>query len=160
MNSTIRANLMHRYRRFVRAVSRVMGTTGVTYAENPVSANHASLEATGRRLFGARFKGVFMADQVPTLTPRHPYAIVNTEATPGRHWIGVAYIGGRPRVLVYNSLGKRLANLPRELWQKYPDAITTEPDAEQGVNEDNCGQRVLAWLLMLRWYGVKAAQTI
>ena len=90
-----------------------------------------------------------MSDEIPsTLSQRRPYAIVNLDNStePGSHWIAVSHVGPR-KLLVYDSFGAR-HTIPSCIMKLYPRSIATDPDAEQGLKETNCGARAMAWLLM------------
>jgi hypothetical protein len=140
------------YNQILREVTAPALSNDITY--------ESDLKAYGRLLFGRRFRGVFMRDRVPsTITAERPYAIVNLDrnSEPGSHWIAVAHIGPR-RLLVYDSYGA-IHKVPRELLHAY-DVEVTDPDAEQALDENNCGARVFAWLLVFDMFGKKEAALI
>ena len=106
-----------------------------------------------RQWFGRKFHGVYMRDEVPSdLNGRRPYAIINLDDSKdpngGSHWIAVAWQPAQRALWVYDSFGK-MHDVPQELLALYGDIVSpTEPDAEQHVDEKNCGARCLAWLLL------------
>jgi hypothetical protein len=119
------------------------------------------LQAFGRKAFGGRFHGVYMADQVPsTINRKRPYAIINLDksAQKGSHWIGAAHVPGTG-LLVYDSFG-RLHKTPDAIKRLYGKGRVTDPDAEQEVTENNCGARVLAWLMLVDLFGAEEASRI
>ena len=97
------------------------------------------LNHVGKQLFGRKFGGVFASNE----KPRGRYCIVNTmpRGTSGEHWLAIA------PGLVYDSFGR----------QKYGDYTG---DAEQAIQQTNCGQRCLAWLLVYDELGADYAALI
>lgn len=106
------------------------------------------LDHEGKSLFGREWGGVFASDE-PWQTAKG-YRIVNLDKRrqQGSHWVAVA---GR---LLYDSFGRKHILGPS---MNFED---TERDAEQLVEEDNCGQRCLAWLGTYKLLGPEAAWTI
>ena len=100
-----------------------------------------------------------MIDEIPDdLSDVCPYAIFNMSPSThktGTHWIAVAYQAPE-NLLVYDSLSC-LQKTPKRLLRKYPLSEITDPDCEQSKTEDNCGARVLAWLLVAEVFPEKAA---
>ena len=107
------------------------------------------LEKYGRLFFGRKFTGVFARDQMPV---NFQYMIVNLDNSdePGSHWI--ACVRDTNQVLVYDSFGR---NIPL-----FVNQINTESDSEQHFQEENCGQRCLAFLLVYDYYGFSIAKKI
>ena len=104
------------------------------------------------KLFGQRFKGVYAFDD--TFELKHgDLAIVNldTKKQPGSHWCAV--VKDRKHYIVYDSFG-------RDIKLKQKNTLNTEDDPEQNINESNCGQRSVAWLIVVAVKGIKTALTI
>ena len=104
------------------------------------------------KLFGPRFKGVYAFDD--TFELKHgELAIFNldTKKQPGSHWCAV--VKDRKHYIVYDSFG-------RDIKLKQKNNIMTEDDPEQNINESNCGQRCIAWLVVVAVKGIKTALTI
>jgi hypothetical protein len=125
------------YEQELKRFTQTMGT-GLTYSN--------TLHEMGLREFPDRWKGIFMVDE---MYPHRGYSIVNTDPVgqPGEHWVAVA------DGLLYDSFGR--ANLINNEALK-----DTELDAEQLLEEENCGQRCLAWLSVHYQLGPQAAQSI
>ena len=104
------------------------------------------------KLFGSRFKGVFAYDDTFELK-QSEMGIVNLDKRnqPGSHWVAV--VKDRKHYIVYDSFG-------RDIKLKQKNNIMTEDDAEQDINESNCGQRSVAWLVVVVVKGIKMALTI
>ena len=114
------------------------------------------LAIQGRYLLGSSFRGVFARDEVPFLPPG-AMCIVNMDARhePGSHWLAMA-CDRRGEVTLYDSFGRNLA-------ARFPDIdrlIETDPDAEQRVEESNCGARAMAWLCFYALHGPVEARKI
>ena len=70
---------------------------------------------------------------------------------PGSHWCAV--VKDKKYYIIYDSFG-------RDIKLKQKINIMTEDDAEQDINEQNCGQRCVAWLVVVAVKGIKIALTI
>ena len=80
---------------------------------------------------------------------------MNTQHSPGEHWVAVHK--GKTKTLFYDSFGRD----PEELFPNISKKITsTEQDAEQRVEQTDCGQRCLAFLLICSIYGEEIAQMV
>ena len=126
------------YEQFVAEIARYMGHDG--------TSERGELMSAGKHFLGPKFRGVFSDSEAEAvrLTAGKPYMIVNTgEVGRGEHWQAVAYskTGGD---VMYDSLG----------------GGNTDPDAEQGMNEEDCGQRSLAWLRVVDELGLEMAMRI
>ena len=103
------------------------------------------------KLFGSRFKGVFAYDDIFEL--KHgEMGIFNLDKKnqPGSHWCAV--VKDKRHYITYDSFGRNI-NLKK-------NNIMTEDDPEQNINESNCGQRSVAWLVVVSVKGIKTALTI
>jgi hypothetical protein len=111
-----------------------------------------------KSLLGNKFSGIFTADKLPRLTKIQPYAIVNLDSSweEGSHWIALAKSG--KKIVFYDSFGRPSKSiLPLLKGSGETTIINTEDDAEQEIQETNCGQRSIAWLLLFDKYGDKIA---
>ncbi len=110
-----------------------------------------------RKRFGRKYHGTYGADQLPNLKP-YESAIVNLDRSdqPGSHWIAL-YRGMGKKVYVYDSFGRLAGTLIPALKGNVVDA---DQDAEQDVNESNCGSRCVAWLTVCYMVGVRHALSI
>ena len=103
------------------------------------------------KLFGQRFKGVYAFDD--TFELKHSeMGIFNldTKKQPGSHWCAV--VKDKRHYITYDSFGRNI-NLKK-------NNIMTEDDAEQSPEEQNCGVRCVAWLVVVAVKGIKVALTI
>lgn len=104
------------------------------------------------KLFGQRFKGIYSIDD--TFELKHgEMGIFNLDKKnmPGSHWCAV--VKDKKYYIIYDSFG-------RDIKLKQKNIINTEDDAEQDINEQNCGQRCVAWLVVVAVKGIKIALTI
>ena len=117
--------------------------TGVT--------NNRQLDREAKRLFEPyEWHGVFAANQNWKQHIGKGYCIVNLDpiGSPGSHWVGIA---GN---LLYDSFGR--ANILGAI----KNLEDTDRDPEQEKREDNCGQRVLAFLVIYKIYGHDVAKLL
>lgn len=126
---------------------------GVTYNDQ--------LEKIGKKMFKKKFRGVFASDKIPELR-KGDLLIANLDKSyeKGSHWVGI----GRDRkdgiVWVYDSFGRNIHHILPGLWEQQSRQIeieSTEKDAEQKLQDDDCGARSLAFLQLLHKHGSKWA---
>lgn len=129
------------------------------------ATGESDLDAIGRRELGSAFAGVHPQDRVK-LKP-NAYYIVNTDthSKPGQHWVAVKTT--RKHAYIYDSYGRPVKSLVRHLINTINNAGYTlgktdrEPHGEQiGYSSGVCGQCSLAFLLVVRDLGIRAASEI
>jgi len=119
------------------------------------------LTEIGKATFGHKYHGTYSSDQIPKLKPNQ-CCILNLDKSTesGSHWIALAR-GSGSQSYVYDSFGRRGVTLiPALAWKTPGRVIDSDRDAEQGVTEENCGARCIAWLHVFYTQGVKRALTI
>lgn len=116
------------------------------------TTSNVELDGLGNSEFGALWGGVHARDQVLN---SELFNIVNTDVStgPGQHWVGLAPAERKGYMVEYDSYAR-----PNILQR--PRVIMTEDDVEQTIDENNCGQRCLAFLAIVRDHGVEAAMFI
>ena len=112
------------------------------------------LAELGKMQFGDKFKGVFAANTHPQ-DMSDGFFVINTDAfqMPGVHWTAVA---GTPQgVCFYDSFDRKSTQL-------FPDVVLPgtgkNPSTAQRIEESNCGERCIAWLVCVSEFGIKAAK--
>jgi len=116
------------------------------------STNNKQLDRYGKSLFGKRYIGTFTADTVPDIPVNH-MAIVNLDKSgrPGTHWVALVK-DRKDRVIVYDSYGRKTKKILPDLYGR-GNTVDTEYDAEQTKEEENCGARCMAALVMYDLHG-------
>jgi len=123
------------------------------------------LNNAAKQVFGPQFKGVYAQDTVPKNLLPNSMFIFNTDLSnkPGIHWCA-GYKAGK-NVYIYDSYGRKSSKLLPVLKKQHTgggfkiiDSDTL--DKEQTVNQRNCGIRCLAWLSIVRDFGIKEALKI
>lgn len=138
-----------KYKQLLHHFYRVVGRN-TTYNDE--------LNRVGHRIFGNLFKGVYASDKIPKLKNKEMIiANLDTSGEPGSHW--VAIVKDNNKTLVYDSFGRSLHSILPKLKGR-GTITTTERDAEQHVNEDDCGARCLAFLSVFHKYGGRYAKYI
>lgn len=122
------------------------------------------LNKIGRKLFGIKFRGVFASDKIPKLNDLSPYCILNLDKSgqPGSHWIAFAKLPYPSKsAIVYDSFGRTYKRIIPFIEHSGNGRIkNTDDDAEQKINESDCGARSLAFLFLLDKYGGEVAMLI
>lgn len=142
------------YREQLRKIEKITGDK-TTYLKQ--------LEGAGKKLLGIKFKGVYPSDKIPKLNDLSPYCILNLDSSeePGSHWVALGKNIGRSSSIFYDSFGRDHAKIiPNLRYSGNGRIINTEKDAEQRINQENCGARCLSWLCILDKYGPETAKLI
>ena len=115
------------------------------------------LERVGQGVFRKGWLGVVPRDMIPARRP-NSFLVCNldTSRQSGTHWV-CRYVDGRGKAAWHDPLGHTGVAQAGALREQL-GAVSewTEDDAEQGANEDNCGQRCLAALMTGGQLGEKA----
>ena len=122
---------------------------------NPhAGTNGDDLDKLGKMQFGDKFKGVFAANTHPQ-DMSDGFFIINTDPfqMPGVHWTAVA---GTPQgICFYDSYDRKSTQL-------FPEVVLPgtgkNPSTAQHIEESNCGERCIAWLVCVSEFGIKAAK--
>ena len=116
----------------------------------------SQLDKVGRQ-FLPQFKGSHAADQIPNLNNQQ-CTILNLDklGSPGSHWIGV--FKSNDLYHIYDSFGRST----RQIIPSLDDLSVQDADydAEQDINQNNCGQRCLAWLILASYWNIKTAMMV
>jgi hypothetical protein len=120
-----------------------------------------AIDMFGRAQFKRRWGGVHSEDEVGHNLVPNRYHIVNTSRHngPGVHWTGL-YVSRAGRAYVYDSFARPIAKLlPHEVRKMRGEGHAVE-EAHAHANQRSgelCGQLSLAWLLLVRDHGIRAA---
>lgn len=108
-----------------------------------------------KRYFGSLFIGVFPSDNIPELKSGE-MCILNLDKSsePGSHW--VSYSRDEDKYYFYDSFGRK----PRSIIYLKKRVIYDRVDKEQNINEENCGQRCIAYLIIGNEFGFDLASGI
>ena len=126
------------------------------------TTNSIQLLRIGKALLGHRFLGVFPSDKIPNLR-NNECCIVNLDNSreKGSHWTAI-YKFNDTKILLYDSFGRNLNKL-----LKVKGINTDRTDREQEtkilgdrIEEINCGQRSIAWLLVCSNHGYDVSKLI
>jgi hypothetical protein len=123
----------------------------------------SDLESVGFKFLKHRFKGVYPSDHIPKLTDLTPYCVLNLDKSneSGSHWIALAKIKDKDKVMVYDSFGRKHSVIIKALqFSGKGRIVSTDNDAEQQIFQTDCGSRSIAWLLFVDNWGVKKAMMI
>lgn len=121
----------------------------------------SQLNTVGKQLLGVKFKGVFPSDEIPKLTNRTPYCILNLDKSyePGSHWIALAKV--KKKSIIYDSFGRTHTKIiPNLKYSGNGRILDTDLDAEQKITEQSCGARSIGFLVFLDKYGPEMALLI
>lgn len=134
------------YNDLLKQVEKTQLGTGITYSSD--------LDRLMKSILGKKFAGVKPRNQIPKLDNFKKYCIVNLDANyePGSHW--VALIKNKDHYILYDSFGRNHSTLLPNLKKLKKGRIFNDlKDSEQGILEQNCGQRCVAIILLDQFFG-------
>lgn len=148
----IKAEAEALYEKYLAHTTRLVGS-GETYDED--------LNKAAKSLFHKKYMGTFPADKIPVLIPPNKMLIANLDDAneSGSHWVAVAK-DKKKNIWVYDSFARDIHKILPSIYIRNRKIKTTEKDKEQKDAEDNCGARVLAWLMIYSKHGPKFARWI
>ena len=113
------------------------------------------LHRVGKKLLGKDFVGVYPSDQIPRLKNKQ-CCILNLDKSDqsGSHWIAV-YRDGKTN-LTYDSFGRKSSKIIPSL-KNVEDA---DYDVEQMIEQEDCGARSIAFLLVCKYWRPELAKLI
>lgn len=121
------------------------------------------LDKIGRRYLGIKFRGVFPSDKIPRLNDLTPYCILNLDRSgePGSHWVALAKVENTRKSIIYDSFGRSHAKIiPSLHYSGNGRIVNSDQDSEQGVLQQNCGARSVAFLILFDRHGFDVAKLI
>jgi hypothetical protein len=104
------------------------------------------------------FKGVFSSDKVPALK-NNQSCIINLDPSTrgGSHW--TALYKEKNNYLFYDSFARSHTKILKSISKLNP--INSDlRDREQKINQDNCGQRCIAWLQVTNIHGADYSKLV
>ena len=136
------------YKYSLREIERILGA-GIT--------NSKQLTELGKCLLDNKYKGTYAVDRLPKLK-HNDCCVINLDRShqPGSHWVAV--YKHENKYCIYDSFGRKSNKILKSL--KQLKIIDSDYDAEQMVQEDNCGQRSLTWLWCVYKVGIENALKI
>ena len=119
-------------------IERIMGKNTAT--------NDIELNSLCNRIFGKKFVGVFPSDKIPKLKKNQMcIANLDTSDKSGSHWVSF-YCNEHSRCYFYDSFGRPVKSFKNLQKRNKLVKESQDYDAEQEIEESNCGQRCISWL--------------
>lgn len=154
------SKIILKYRKYTRQICKILNNNKETLG--------SELLKISRKIFGNKFVGIFSVDKIPLkkiLSTNNSYFIYNTDlaGNKGIHWCA-GYHGCGKKIYLYDSFGRKSKIISPILYNKLMKggvvAIDSDLDSEQTKYESICGQYSVAWLLVVKNYGIKKALLI
>jgi len=118
------------------------------------------LDRIGKKLLGSGFAGSFPEDKKIKFNGKRCYYIFNTDKSnqKGCHWTGIYIDHKNKKLYAFDSFDRQISKLLKDV---VIDAKKNHFTVKQGThvieqqdNQNDCGQRSLAWLLMVKKHGI------
>ena len=150
------------YEKILEKIEFLIGTKGET--------SNFQLDELGEQLFGDKWLDCFSADQChkQLLQPTGIYySILNQDTSNGHgfHWLGI-YKEDK-HVYIFDSFERHsyklvdpLVKFLKERQENVEDGDLILGKFKQHDSEDNCGQRSMAWLWLVKKYGINTARLL
>jgi hypothetical protein len=122
------------------------------------STTNIQLNYIGNFLFGKLFLGVFSSNQFPKRIKNNEMFISNTSPSysKGIHWVGFYQYNNN--LYAYDTFNRPVNSLSKYFKNKH--IINANKSIDESINESNCGQRVMAWLISFHSYKDKIINII
>lgn len=139
------------YNEILKAVEICMKSDTTTYTHE--------LNKVGNTLFGKSWRGALPRDKSPKMK-NGDYAILNLDKSTenGSHWVAV--YKNKNKKIIYDSFGRKSKTILPILSKSGGVLVDTDYDQDQKDTQLNCGQRSIAFLLLVKIWGPKLAMLI
>jgi len=126
------------------------------------STNNIQLDRLCNELFGSKFYGVFPSDKIPNLNFHKKYCILNLDKSnqPGSHWIACV-LDSNDDIYVFDTYDRIIRKILPIIYKvKHHRILSGNRSVLQKIDGEDCGQRCIAWLLLVDRYGIDVAKKI
>ena len=119
--------------------------------------SNIQLDKLGKSLFGDRYKGAVMSDQIPRLK-NNEMCIINTDPSTkkGMHWIGITKHDNK--IYAFDSFGRKIQKLSLNF--KHKKWINVSQTAHESDYGKDCGELSMAFLMTFDKYKIKCINII
>lgn len=129
---------------------------------NKGTTNNIELNRLCSELFGGKFHGVYPSDKIPNLNFHKNYCILNLDKSsqPGSHWIACV-LDSNNDIYVFDTYDRSIKKILPSIYKVKHHRILkgSRSVLEKDTGED-CGERCVAWLLLVEKYGIDVAKKI
>ena len=125
------------------------------------ATNNVQLDKLGYSLFGSDYLGTFSSDNFPKYILDGKCFILNTDSSKSKnrfgHW--VSFIKINKKLYYYDSYMRSPSKLSK-LWKNRKMINANKTDRDESYEESNCGQRSMAFLILIKRFGEKAVNVV
>ena len=126
------------------------------------STNNIQLDRLCNELFGSKFYGVYPSDKIPNLNFHKKYCILNLDKSnqPGSHWVACV-LDSNDDIYVFDTYDRIIRKILPIIYKvKHHRILSGNRSVLQKIDGEDCGQRCIAWLLLVDRYGIDVAKKI
>ena len=144
--------IKHEFNEYVKAFCELFGTNRQTDSEQ--------INNIGLKLFGNEWGGCLPEDSKIKFNSDKSYYVFNNDKSdqPGRHWIAVYVHHPSKTVYIFDTFNRQsskiLPNVAIDIRKNHFKVRKGEDDIVQTDEQENCGQRSLSWLCLVKKYGI------
>ena len=125
------------------------------------ATNNVQLDKLGYSLFASDYLGTFSADKFPKYIREGQCFILNTDSSRSTnrygHW--VSFIKINKKLYYYDSYMRSPSKLSK-YWKNRKMINANKIDRDESYEESNCGQRSMAFLILIKKFGERAVNVV
>jgi hypothetical protein len=128
---------------------------------NRGTTNNIELSRLCQELFGTKFHGVYPSDRIPKLDIHRKYCILNLDKSTetGSHWVGC--ILDNDIIYIFDTYNRSVKQILPAIYKFKNNTIRKgEKHVLEKDTGTDCGERCIAWLLLVDKYGIDIAKNI
>ena len=140
------------YHNLIKDFCKILKSNGETDSDN--------LNKVGHEIFKNEWGGVYPEDAKIKFNKNHSYYIFNNQQSDeaGEHWIALYVNHDNEIIYVFDTFDRQLSHLIPDLDISIKDQhfYVRKPEHRilQTDKQENCGQRSLSWLFLVKKYGI------
>ena len=126
------------------------------------TTNNLQLSRLCNELFGSKFHGVYPSDKIPNLNFHKKYCILNLDKSyqPGSHWVACV-LDSNDDIYVFDTYDRIIRKILPSIYKlKNHRILSGNRSVLEKKSGTDCGQRCIAWLLLVEKYGINIAKKI
>ena len=138
----------------LKIVYKLLNNTGTT--------NNIELSRLCNELLGSKFHGVYPSDKIPNLNFHRRYCILNLDKSyqAGSHWVACV-LDSNDDIYIFDTYDRSIRKILPSIYKvKHHRIMKGNRSVLEKDDGTDCGERCIAWLLLVEKYGIDVAKKI
>ena len=126
------------------------------------TTNNLQLSRLCNELFGSKFHGVYPSDKIPNLNFHRKFCILNLDKSyqPGSHWVACV-LDSNDDIYIFDTYDRSIKKILPSIYKvKHHRILSGNRSILEKIDGEDCGQRCIAWLLLVDRHGIDIAKKI